>query len=249
MMDDRAATETLGFILAFALVTTSIGIVYTAGFAGLQDARNAEQVANVERAFDVLAENFEELRRRGVPSRSTEIKLIQGDLTIAAPTDITINITGAPNTSVTAHPRPLTYASSFENTKISYVNGALFRTDNGNTVMLSEPGWIVDPNELLVIPIADTSRTRGPQSMGGRRTILVISRFQGRSTFKHVAATGTVTVEVTVESERVGAWKRYLEEKGFTPVDADISDNNITYSIEVERVYVPRTAIGIELTR
>lgn len=246
-MDDRAATETLGFILAFAVVTTAIAIVYTAGFGGLQDARNAEQVENIERAFDVLAENFEEIRTQGVPSRATEIKLIQGDFGIHPPTNITINVTNVANTSVSIHPRPITYTSEDERTTIAYEAGALFRSDGNNTIMLSPPEWIIESGERLVIPVVDTSRTDGPTSLSGPRTILLVSQFQSESLFEH-RSTSDVEVRITIESERAAAWNRFLQRKGFTGVDTNPADGEVVFTIDVERIYVPRTAIGVELT-
>jgi len=62
----------MGFVFAFALVTASVGVVYTTGIGGLEDARENEQVTNAVRAFDVLHDNIEDVTREDAPSRATE---------------------------------------------------------------------------------------------------------------------------------------------------------------------------------
>lgn len=86
-MDNRAVSEVVGFVLTFSLVTMAIAIVFTAGFGGLQDTQQAEQVNNVERAFDVLDTNVQEVQRQEAPSRATEMRLSGGAAGVRRPDD------------------------------------------------------------------------------------------------------------------------------------------------------------------
>ena len=90
--DRRGVSETVGFVLVFSLVLLTVGTVLTVGYAGLQDARDAERVNNAERAFDVLANNIEDITARGAPSRGTEIRLAEASIGPGAP--VTMNISG-----------------------------------------------------------------------------------------------------------------------------------------------------------
>ncbi|MDZ7702032.1 MAG: hypothetical protein U5J98_08165 [Halobacteriales archaeon] len=94
-MRSRAQTETLGFVLVFALITASIGLVYATGFTGLDNAREFEQTNNAERAFEVFADNIEDIVEWNAPSRSTEIRLADATLTIAEPIEIHLNESGS----------------------------------------------------------------------------------------------------------------------------------------------------------
>ena len=57
---DRAVSDVLGYVLIFSLITSSVGVVYVAGYGSLDSLRNAERFNNAERAFDVLDSNLEE---------------------------------------------------------------------------------------------------------------------------------------------------------------------------------------------
>lgn len=244
MMDDRAATEVLGFILAFAVITAAIGIIYSSGFAGLQDVRDDEQLKNVERAFDVLASNVEEVRRYGTPSRSTEIRLRDGRLVLAEQSEMWVNVSGS-SFSVRIPMRPVTYESNDEATTISYEGGAVFRTSEGNSVMLREPGWIVE-DDRLVVPGVVTFRKRGPNSLSTAGTALLISRSEGRNL--HRFQNGSeVTVKIKINTTRDGAWARYLERKGFTQVNAP-GDGQIIYKKKFEKVRVVAALVSFELS-
>lgn len=244
MRDDRGATEVLGFILTFAIITTAIGLVYTSGFGGLQDLRDDEQLKNVERAFDVLASNIEDVRRYGTPSRSTEVKLRDGRLELEQQTLISVNISGASFT-VNATMRPVTYISTDEATYITYEGGAVFRSSEDNSVMLSEPGWIIGDNRLIV-PSVNTFRQDGPNTLSTAGTALLISQSSGRdiSRFKNGSR---VTVNITITSDRADAWGRYLERNGFTEIEGP-NYGNVTYQREFKRVTVIEAFVGLELS-
>ena len=90
--DRRGVSETIGFVLVFSLIVLTVGVVLTVGYGGLQDARDAERVNNAERAFDVLADNVEDITHRGAPSRGTEVRLAEASLGAGSPTYL--NVTG-----------------------------------------------------------------------------------------------------------------------------------------------------------
>lgn len=244
MMDTRGATETLGFVLAFAIVTASIGIVYTAGFGGLQDTRDAEQTENVERAFDVLASNIEDVRRYGTPSRATEIRILDGRLALTSQTSITVNISGGMNQTLPM--RPLAFIAADGSTSIAYEGGAVFRTDDGNSLMISDPGWLIG-KDRLVIPVVQTFRRGGPNELNIQGTSLVVAHARDRLVDQTMDAAGT-TVAITVSSPRAAAWGRYFEDKGFTQTGDGPADGSVTYELTREEIYVIRAIVGLELS-
>ena len=90
----RAVSEIIGFVLVFSLILGTITIVYVGGLSGLDDARNAERVNNAERAFDVMANNFQQMGRGDAPNRATEIKLADAQLTTTPNRAVNVNRTG-----------------------------------------------------------------------------------------------------------------------------------------------------------
>jgi len=67
--DERGVSDVVGYVLIFSLIVATVGVVTTVGFSTLEDRQDAERVNNVERAFDVFANNMENVYRDGAPSR------------------------------------------------------------------------------------------------------------------------------------------------------------------------------------
>ena len=99
-MDERGVSDVVGFVLVFALVTATVGVVYTTGIQGLTGSRDVERVNNAERAFDVFANNVDDVIRRGAPSRATEVKLADADLHYGAPVTVNLTLTGSGKSAI-----------------------------------------------------------------------------------------------------------------------------------------------------
>lgn len=247
-MTDRGQSEVVGFILVFSLVVASTGIVYAVGFSSLEDARTAEQLNNVERAFDILDDNMEDLSTRGAPTRSTEIDLTGGALRLGEPVTINVTATNTSNsldnatTSTTS--RPVVYEK--DDRKVVYAYGAILRQNRDASVMVADPDWVAGDRRaiypLLVIP---PTGERG--SVGGETTVLVRAQADSRGIeSRTVDSSATTNVTVTVESPRAGAWKQFFEERGLEAVDGNASDGNVTYYQESDSVVIQTTTTSVE---
>jgi hypothetical protein len=252
-MNDRAVSETIGFVLAFVLVTATIGVVYATGFGGLYDAQRFEQVNNAERAFDVLADNVEDVRREGAPSRATELRLGGASLDHGDPVRVRVHVndsdpTSTRNATYTMTPRPLVY-SGVGDSELTYVAGAVFRASDDHSVMVQRPGFVHDDHRAIVPFLVTYPRDDG--GVSGDATVLVLARHQssGLAGQFRTGPGSDARVNVTVESPRAGAWKRYFEAKGFTAIDADESDDTVTYQFHTDHLVVPETVVEFELQR
>lgn len=250
--DERAVSETVGFVLVFALITTTIAVVFTVGLGGLDDAQIAERDANVERAFDVLHDNLRDVSRDGVPSRATEIRLAGGELALAERT--TIRITDADgNATFTERTRPIVYRGSGD-TEIVYENGAVFRTSGDVALPLNDPDLIVDgePGERTVV--YSLVRTTGqPRVVSGDRTTLVVGSAVGREVVEPDRSAGeNVTLEI--DSPRADGWERYYERVADTHdgvrLDPD-GDGDVTVVFELDaddEFLIHQTTVGVEFS-
>jgi hypothetical protein len=247
--DDRGVSETIGFVLVFALITTTIAVTFTVGLGGLEDAQLAERDTNVERAFDVLHDNLNDITRDGVPSRATEVALGGGRLAFEDRTQVTINST-AWNSSYTRNTSAIVYRGAGD-TRIVYENGAVFRTQNEGGVMLNEPDLLVGDTvvySLIGVTAADSRRT-----VGGDRTVLLVGSRSSRGPVDR-PRTPSGNVTVTVDSPRAEAWARYYtdladEEDG---IEVETSgDTVVTVTVvaaEFDRFVVHETDIDVALS-
>jgi hypothetical protein len=245
---NRAQSETVGFVLVFALITASTGIVYVGGFTSLEDARTAEEIDNAERAFDVLDENMADVARRGAPSRATELSLGNGDIALGNRTTITINTTYAANGSAAANTsvgvRPIVYR--LDGTEIAYTSGAVLRSDRGAATVQTAPEWIVSADRTVVPLVVTVPDPDGRGGVGGDVTILVRSERLSRALPVELDPAGSaLDVTVTVESDRAEAWNQFLDGRGLVPIDGNPADGQITYRLTTDELYVQRTSIRV----
>lgn len=173
----RAVTEVLGFVLVASLIFATLGVVYVAGIGGLENARGAERIQNAERAFGVLADNVDDVRAEGAPSRATEIKLADAQIFFGPTTTVTVNVTnadGAGDTLFSTSLDPIVYSPG-TGSEIVYENGALVRVDRDSAVLKRRPPgafWADGSTAMASLQYVQT-RQRGHASVGGESTVLV----------------------------------------------------------------------------
>lgn len=251
-LDSRGVSEVIGFVLVFSLVLGTISMVYVGGFSALTDTRDGERVNNAERAFDVLADNFQQLGRGEAPRRATEIKLSDAQLTLDQRYDIEVNVSG--NATI-ASVRPMTYHSG-AGTTIVYEHGAIIRVDEGGgAVMLREPDYLISDERTVIRHI----ETRGGrQSIGGTVTVLIRGDRVSRSLQFPVDGDPDVSssdVNVTMETApgRSGVWKEYFESTGQMACEIDeLPDQGVREIVDCElttdSLTVSRTQVDVEIT-
>jgi len=245
--DDRGVSETVGFVLVFALIATTIAVTFTVGLGGLEDAQTAERDNNVERAFDVLHDNVNDLSRDGAPSRATELRLGGGELAFAD--DSTFRIVDSTGDGIERSATSIAYRGAGE-TEIRYEHGAVIRRDGGGSFMLQEPDFLF--GETTLIGFVDVGRD-GTERVGGDRTVLVRTHRPGDRTATELRE----NVTIRIRGPTVDAWTRYFEERKAGPGSGTIGEVNRTATDELvvnltvdggDRVVVHRTPVGVRFT-
>lgn len=244
--DERGVSETVGFVLVFALITSTIAVTFTVGLGGLEDAQLAERDNNVERAFDVLQDNLDDVSRDGVPSRATEIQLGGGELRLEQESTFRLNDTATPGTVVETG--SLTYYGAGD-TRIVYENGAVFRMQGDNGVMLNEPDLLL--GDTVVYSLYGLGGP--PQTADGDRTVLVV----GQRGIREAAIddrTATDNVTLAINSSQATVWERYYSELAAEHEHISVStaggpDLTVTFDADhYERFVVHRTETRIDFS-
>lgn len=240
MTDQRAQSETLGFVLVFALMVASIGIVYTAGFAGLQDARDVERVNNAERAFEVLADNLEDITQRGAPSRATEIKISDARLYVDDPIEIRVDVP-ADEFNTTHSVRPIVFdADTGEN--VVYEQGAALRTRGDNGTVFHESILLLNDSQTSITVVQ--TRLSGNGGVGGSDTVLV--RADHSQTVLEYKNDTRNLVWFNVTSPRAGVWRQHLAEYPDVTCESDVPGTASCY-VTTDRVQITVARINVAL--
>lgn len=256
-MPDRGISEVIGFVLVFSLIVATVAVVYVVGFGGLADTRDAEQLTNAERAFDVLADNLNDLNRDAAPNRATEIKLYDAGLRLASGPQMNVTITsGAPGTPVfKQNVDPIVYTADRSGTKLVYAGGAVMRVDDDAAVLKRRPPMVFREDgstRVAVVPIIQT-RSRGTQNVGGDGTMLV--RAERASTVVlntgNISASGyTVNFTIRSTTARAPVWERHLDERignayGVADPCTLSSPDTAACVFDVDRLYVTATYVDV----
>ena len=254
LRNPRAASEVIGFVLVFSLILGTITIVYVGGLSGLDDARNAERVNNAERAFDVMANNFQQMGRGDAPNRATEIKLADAQLTTSGTRQVSIE-SSEMSTTVAASPVTIRYDAPGD-TRIVYENGAVIRVDDGEAIMRREPDFLFTDGKAVIRFI----ELRGSkQGVGGTAsTVLVRAERTQSQVLVNRGQSTDVTIEMQTHPDRADVWEDYWVEQveaatGSPPtcsqstIDAD-TEKLTCSGFDVEELAVSRVRVRVTLT-
>lgn len=248
---DRGVSETISFVLVFALVVASVGTVYAVGVSELEATRDAERVENAQRAFDVLADNLNDLLE-GAPSRGTEVKL--SEATLRSADDAQINVTVDPNgtapSSWDVPLSPLVYDVQAGG-QVRLSNGAVLRDSaSGSATMIRGPPLIVDDDRVLLTIIKQEHV--GSAAVGGDRTIRVRMAASRPRRFYDNESVEFDMVRVNVTSPYTDAWSRHYESVGFDCTEADApgpdSPGMVSCTIENEEQVDRVTVVWLRVT-
>jgi hypothetical protein len=218
VFDRRAVSDAIGFVLIFSLIVTTIGLVYVAGYDSITTAQTGEQLQNAERTFETIERNFDDIERRQAPARAAEINLNGGTVSVESGASIRVNVTGAKfdeeiNTSRLAYEKG--------GRRLDYENGAVVRTSEGHSVVLTDAKLECreDVAIVSVVKILPTDRT-----VSGTNVVTIYNRRVNATLLYPTNRSGFQPdgVNVTVSSANADGWNRYLEERdGWSDSDGD----------------------------
>lgn len=244
----RAVSDLIGFAVIFGIAVLSISLIYTFGIAALHDVQHSQAMNNVDRAFDIVAENMVDIHRNGAPARETELRFPGGQLAVTG--QVSIELVGhngtVPNaTSVT----PISYRK--RQTGFFYVSGAVVRTDRNRSAIVREPPFRFGSDRTVISFVS--TRSRGDSvSIGGSGSFRLAARRDPPGSRTKTATvtngTGPVNFSIRLTSPRFRAWERYFQREGLTHVATDPANDTIVFRQTTETLYVRKTTIGVELS-
>ncbi len=245
--DRRAVSETLGYILVFSIVVMTITTATVFGFGGLENRQAAEQVTNVERAFDVMADNFQDIRRYEDHSRATEIRLAGGTIGAGDPVTITVGQWNETSQQLDGETRDVTFRPLVfrsDGGEVAYESGVVFRGSGSDSAARSSLPFVVSEDTALV-PVTATSIRSSTTAVGGDRTALIVGERPSRTRLANqtIRDENGETLAVQIDSPRAAGWERQLDAEGYEILNS--TDQSVTAELDVEKVRLPVTNINI----
>lgn len=240
-MPDRGQTETLGFALVFALMISSVILTFTVGYAGLQDIRGVERVNNAERAFEVFADNVEDITLRGAPSRATEVKLAEASLHAEEEIDIRVaDPDHGFNQSYSV--TPIVFDPD-EPGQITFEQGAVIRTRHESGRVVHESTLVTNQNRTILPVVRTRLDSDSKASIGGDGTVLIRTT-HGNTKLLHSSDTPDNRVWFNITSPRASEWVSYLDDRD--AVDCSVGSGTASCSVTTDRVHITLVRINVE---
>jgi hypothetical protein len=156
--NDRAISESIGFIIIFSIIIAGIGMVTLYGYPMLLQQQSSSNEQIMEKNMIVLQNDLKSLAYKTVPYSETSLSVGGGALTVYNMTyskgDANFSIQDGSNQIANAdgtkplvfYPGDLRYYSTSAQTGLSLENGAVVKNmiaETGST-MLAEPRWFYD---------------------------------------------------------------------------------------------------------
>jgi len=247
LSDDRAVSDVLAFILVFSIIITSVGLVYVFGMGALGEAQVNEQNRNAERAFETMGVSFSDLQTGRGEERLSQLNPRGGGVSVSDSPTVEVTDEGG-KTLADGAAGALNYAH--EGTTISYELGAVFRADDGHSVLVRPPEFTCTTSgsgpDRAVLSYPNLASTQ-PSSVSTSGTLRV--RATGSQPDVNRSTGENVTIEIR-DSTHADAWARYFRENGWTDVDEPSgSTGDVEATCAVDDATIRETELEIELLR
>ncbi|MFC4986617.1 MULTISPECIES: DUF7289 family protein [Saliphagus] len=210
--EDRGVSEVVGFILVFAVVIISVGLLYTTAFQSMHSYQEGEQVKSAAQGMEALASNFNDvLRQGGTDQRSGELTLRDGTVrTDGSGGSLTVDI-DSDGYDETVSLGKLTY--QYGSSTIAYEGGGVFQgveDEPDRSAVTSQPALACGDDRAVVSVLSLDGDERSIQASGTQRFTLVEQSVESR-TF-----TGVNGVSLAVSgSAHQGGWDAALDRNGW----------------------------------
>jgi hypothetical protein len=207
--DDKAVTETMGYIILFAIVLTAIAIILLFGNSILDAEKNKNNFKNIEQGFSIIQSDLKQVALEGTPNKSIMIHMEGG--TILSNTDTGRLKIDYHNTHYNNYTGQIVFKSPNDLSSITIENGGVFEKSNeeGTDALVSKPRMYITPQtNTLVLNVIKVKAS--PLSNSGRGNLNINLMYNDTSVYQDSLADGTVTL--TIDTQYPNAWHRYLDD-------------------------------------
>ncbi|MDY0387160.1 MAG: hypothetical protein RBT65_08545 [Methanolobus sp.] len=207
---DAAVSETLGYILLFAIVTLSMGVIYAIGYPALQSSIDTNIFESAEQNFIVLQSNMDRVAFDQTPVKVHKMKLQSSMITVSNDSSMTITYDSDPPLHIP------TGEIEFEKDgkTVAYEMGSVFKTyTSGSALMVSKPpiyNSSIDNKDITTIGLVSVN---GDTGMSGKGIVTLTLRHNDS---RMDMTPSPINLTVQINSTHASKWGEYLESMGFT---------------------------------
>jgi hypothetical protein len=244
--DDNGVSESLGYILVFAIVLTGIAGIVFFGVTMLNDAKDRNNFQNVEQGLTVVQSDLKRVAMEKAPLKTTKLHVEGGVLsTNFSSSSIRVDFNGYVYDNETGN---ITYYSNSGLKMMSIEDGGLWQSYGGplSDLGIAPPRIFSSPeNDAIVINVIRLNGT--DSAFSGSGTANLIMEYVGNRVYTYTSLVpGDMTI--TVKTAYPNAWARFLVESitDFPVTPVNVSDTEMKMTISgVSRVIISEHTINV----
>jgi len=239
----EAVSESIGYLIIFALILTGIGLITLYGYPLLLAQQSSANTRNMEETMIVLQNDIKSLTYKLANYKETSLMVSGGSLSLYGFSNTLQKfniVTSDGSINYNFFPGELRYFSTNDNTFITIENGAVIEkplATNGS-FMLADPRWYLDTSSsTLVINLMNLSTGPGTSQLLSETGVGTVSMHLLRANMTSATIGGvnpSVTITYNPDPKNITpdgyglAWQTYLNNTNNFPGGMVCTGNPLT---------------------
>jgi hypothetical protein len=243
--DDSGVSESLGYILVFAIVLTGIAGIVFFGVTMLNDAKDRNNFQNVQQGLTVVQSDLKRVAMEQAPLKTSKLHVEGGALsTNFSSSSLRVDFNGYVYDNKTGE---INYNSNTGQKTLSIEEGGLWLSygPGAGDLVIAPPRIFSSPeNGAVVINVIRLNGTDSTFATSG--TTNVMMEYLGNRVYTYQAPPNT-DLTITVDTNYPDAWARFIQDamNGF-PVAINVTDTRMRATISgINQVTVSEHTINI----
>jgi len=208
--DNSAVSETLGYILLFAIALSAIAIILLIGNTIIANEKSRDNFQNMEQSFDILQSNMKQVALDGTPVKTTMIHMDGGTFAINTSTSrLQVDYHSTHYDNNTGQIIFTQDTDSMNN--LSIENGGVWKASDGYSYLISQPRIYITPQtNTLVLNVYRLTAPSSSLANAGSGTMNIQMEYNDRSSVLPMDSDNNGVVTITMDTTYREAWKEYL---------------------------------------
>jgi hypothetical protein len=238
--DDRGASNVIGHVLLFAVVTLSVTAVFVGAVSDVQDRRDAATFSTTTSDVTRLADAVEAVHTGSSPGAETSVSLGGAQLSPDDTLTVTVEVDSGSGTTVRSIRSTPVVVETSDDRRVLYAAGVVHQSVPGGSGVVERdaPVTVVKGQvviELVNVTMRDTETVAGSEAVlsgDAERRVTTFTTGEGRTGVSE-------TVTVTVAGPGADAWRDSLLSNGFILDESAVqTDTRTTVTRPVDSVAI-----------
>lgn len=252
MTDDRAVSETLGYILILGVVIMVTSAAFVNSYSVITDTREKVKSESMEQGFRKIQNIVEYTAYSKNPQKSIRLLVNEGTISVKEGNtmNITVNASGSTLYSKTSEMGLIEY--EYKDYTVAFENGGVWKKSLEGTTIVSEPRIFIYREQIgnEIVTFVSLTQIQGQGSVGGHGFVNVLVKYNSSETRTY---NNSGYIHLNLTSEYAEAWDDYFEgmREGLennTVLQTRLNGNSIEASIYYDKLVLTEYTLNAKIS-